>query len=105
MTTLMVLYGRPRDAKAFDQHYAARHLPLVERLPGLKGIALSQPGIEVMAGGELHLVARLSFASSADLKAAMASPEGQAAAGDLAAFADGGAQIVAFDEVVVRVET
>jgi uncharacterized protein (TIGR02118 family) len=45
MTTLMVLYGHPRNAKAFDQHYAARHLPLVERLPGLKAITLSQPGI------------------------------------------------------------
>ena len=41
-----------------------------------------------------HLVATLSFASMEALQAAMASPEGQKTAADLANFADGGAEIL-----------
>ena len=45
----------------------------------------------------MHLVATLTFASMADLQRGLASPEGQAAAGDLANFADGGADLLMFE--------
>jgi len=97
MATLLVLYGRPSDATAFDRHYAERHLPLVRKLPGLKSVTLST-GIEVLSGGDLYQVVRLEFPTTGAVKAALGSPEGMAAAADLAHFADGGVQIVAFDE-------
>jgi uncharacterized protein (TIGR02118 family) len=98
MANLLVLYGRPADPAAFDQYYAERHLPLVRKLPGLRGVALSD-GLEVLSGGDLYRIVRLEFAGSDAVKSALGSPEGQAAAQDLANFADGGVQIVAFDEV------
>ncbi len=99
MASLLVLYGRPADPAAFDRHYAERHLPLVRKLPGLKSVSLSAGGVEVLSGGDLYQVVRLEFASTGAVKAALGSPEGSAAAADLANFADGGVQIVAFDEI------
>ncbi|RJF88841.1 EthD family reductase [Oleomonas cavernae] len=99
MSTLMVLYGRPTDPARFDAYYGERHLPLVRRLPGLKSVGFSRSGVEVLAGNDLYLVVRMEFDTGDAVKAALSSPEGQAAAADLANFADGGVQIVAFDEV------
>jgi uncharacterized protein (TIGR02118 family) len=45
----------------------------------------------------IHLVATLYFDSADALKAGLASAEGKAAAGDLANFADGGAELYFFD--------
>jgi uncharacterized protein (TIGR02118 family) len=54
--------------------------------------------VGLIAGGETtHLVAELEFDSMADLQSAMGSAEGQAAAADVANFADGGVTILAFD--------
>ena len=53
----------------------------------------------MLSGGDLYRIVRLEFAGSDAVKAALGSPEGQAAAQDLANFADGGVQIVAFDEI------
>ncbi|HMI11317.1 MAG TPA: EthD family reductase [Bradyrhizobium sp.] len=45
----------------------------------------------------IHLVAKLYFDSPDAINVALASPRGQAAAGDLANFADGGAELYFFD--------
>jgi uncharacterized protein (TIGR02118 family) len=45
----------------------------------------------------IHLVATLYFDSLDAIKTALTSAEGQAAAGDLANFADGGAELYFFD--------
>jgi uncharacterized protein (TIGR02118 family) len=44
----------------------------------------------------IHLVATLCFDPLNAIKAGLASPQGQAAAGDLANFADGGAELYLF---------
>ena len=46
---------------------------------------------------DIHLVATLYFDSLDALKAGMASPEGRAAGGDPANFADGGADLYLVD--------
>ena len=91
MVKLMVLYGKPEDPSAFDAHYAATHAPLAEKIPNLRryehGKALGTPD-----GSEApyYYVADLSFDDPDALQAGLSSPEGQAAAGDLATFASGG---------------
>jgi uncharacterized protein (TIGR02118 family) len=91
MVKLMVLYGKPEDSSAFDAHYAATHAPLAEKIPNLRryehGKALGTPD-----GSEApyYYVADLSFDDPDALQAGLSSPEGQAAAGDLANFASGG---------------
>jgi uncharacterized protein (TIGR02118 family) len=91
MVKLMVLYGKPEDPSAFDAHYASTHAPLAAKIPNLRryehGKALgSADGSEA----PYYYVADLSFDDPEALQAGMSSPEGEAAAGDLANFASGG---------------
>jgi len=98
MARLVVLYKTPKNAEAFDKHYASTHIPLAKKVPGLRKYDISQGPVGSPAGPSgIHLVATLSFDSMDALKAGMSSPEGQAAAGDLANFADGGADLYMFD--------
>jgi uncharacterized protein (TIGR02118 family) len=98
MARLVVLYKTPKNAEAFDKHYASIHIPLAKKVPGLKKYDVSQGAIGTPAGPSgIHLVATLYFDSMDALKAALSSPEGQAAAGDLANFADAGVDLYMFD--------
>lgn len=98
MAKLVVLYKTPKDAAAFDAYYKATHIPLAYKIPGLKKYVISSGPVASPAGASgVHLVAVLSFDSMADLQAGLGSPEGQAAAGDLANFATGGADLLMFD--------
>lgn len=98
MARLVVLYKTPKSAEAFDKHYASTHIPLAKKVPGLTKYDVSQGAVGTPAGPSgIHLVATLYFDSLDALKAGMSSPEGQAAAGDLANFADGGVDLYMFD--------
>lgn len=98
MAKVVVLYKKPKSAEAFDKHYSAVHIPLAKKIPGLKKYDISTGDVASPAGPSgIHLVATLHFDSLDALKAGMASPEGQAAGGDLANFADGGAELYFFD--------
>jgi uncharacterized protein (TIGR02118 family) len=91
MVKLMVLYGRPEDEVAFDAHYEGTHVALVEKIPNLQRFEHGK----TVGGGDgteapYHYVAELSFEDADTLQAAMATPEGVAAGGDVANFASGG---------------
>ena len=98
MAKVVVMYKAPKNAEAFDRHYASTHIPLAKKIPGLKKYDISQGTVGSPAGPSgIHLVATLYFDSMSALQAALSSPEGQATAGDLANFADGGADLFMFD--------
>lgn len=94
MLRLTICYGHPSSPEAFDLHYQKVHGPIAQRLPGVQelrfGHCSSIEGARTAGATPYYLVAELDFASSADLHAALASPEGKAAADDLQNFADGG---------------
>jgi len=98
MHVLTVCYGHPADPVAFDEYYTSTHVPLVHKLPGL--VSYTYRHCESLDGSQppYYLLAELSFASREALNAALSSPEGSAAAADMANFADGGATMfVAYD--------
>jgi len=98
MARLVVLYKTPKNTDAFDQYYFATHVPLAKKLPGLKKYDVSNGAVPSPAGASgVHLVATLYFDSVDAIKAAFGSAEGKATAGDLANFADGGADLYFFD--------
>jgi uncharacterized protein (TIGR02118 family) len=98
MAKIVVLYKTPKSADAFDTYYFATHVPLAKKLPGLKKYDVSKGDVGSAAGASgVHLVATLYFDSLDAIKAAFGSPEGKATAGDLANFADGGADLYFFD--------
>ena len=98
MARLIALYKTPKDPAAFDRYYFATHAPLAKKIPGLRKYEVSQGGVQAPGGASgYHLVATLHFDGVAAIQAALASPEGQATAGDLGNFADGGVELLIFE--------
>ena len=102
MARLLVMYRTPKDAGAFDKYYFERHVPLAKKIPGVRKYEVSRgPVASPMGPSAFHLIATLHFDDMAAIKAAFASPQGQAAAADVASFATGGADILMFDSAEV----
>lgn len=98
MAQLVVTYRTPTDPAAFDHHYEAVHAPLAKKIPGLRRFETSAGPVMTPEGpSDVYLIATLHFDSLADIAAAFASPEGQAAAGDVATFATGGASMLMYE--------
>lgn len=98
MAKLVALYKTPKDKATFDRYYHSTHIPLAKKVPGLRKYSISQGPVVTPAGpADVHLVALLHFDSLAAIGDALGSPEGQAAAADIANFADGGADLYMFD--------
>ncbi len=102
MATLLVHYKTPKDPAAFDKYYAATHIPLAKKIPGLRSYRVSKGVVGTPAGAsDIHMVATLTFDSLTALQAGLGSPEGAAAAGDLPNFASGGADLFMFEDAAV----
>jgi uncharacterized protein (TIGR02118 family) len=97
MYQITVTYGVPADPESFDRYYRDTHLPLASQIPNLQsltgGRCYSADGQPIGA----YLVTTLTFDSEEVAVSSMASPEGIAAAQDIANFATGGASIVYTD--------
>jgi len=99
MAKLLVLYKTPADPAAFDVYYEGTHIPKAKKIPGLRKYEVSRAPVLTPAGpAPIHLVATLHFDDMKSIGAAFASPEGQAAAADVATFATGGAEMMFFED-------
>ena len=98
MHRMLVLYPPPSDPDAFRSYYVDTHLPLAEKIPGLRsytyGFDLATPD-----GSDSPYFAKFEgeFDDEASFLAGLGSPEGQAAGADLANFATGGAVLLHYD--------
>jgi uncharacterized protein (TIGR02118 family) len=95
MAKLLAMYRHPKDTGAFDRYYFNTHAPIAKRLPGLLGYEVTRGTVHTLApeGSPYYLIATLTFASVEAIRAALASPEGQTTAGDLANFAQAGVDL------------
>jgi uncharacterized protein (TIGR02118 family) len=95
MVKLVVMYGEPDDPAAFAEHYASTHAPLAQKIPDLRRFEAGKVlGTPDGTPAPFHFMAELWFDNADELQAAMAGPEGQAAAADVATFASGGATLM-----------
>ena len=95
MAKLFAIYQQPADAAAFDAYYFNKHVPLAKTIPGLRSYEVTHGDVMGMASKHgVYLVAVLEFDSLAAIGAAMASPQGQATAADLANFAAAGVDVM-----------
>jgi uncharacterized protein (TIGR02118 family) len=95
---LLVLYNQPADPGAFEAYYFGTHVPIAKRIPKLRKYTVNRGQLAAAAGEPPYfLVAILEFESMADLQAGFASPEGQAAAGDVPKFATGGVTMLMYE--------
>ena len=99
LARLLVMYKTPRDAAAFDKHYAEKHVPIAKKIPGVKKYEISKGAVATPGGpAPYHLIAALHFDDMAAIQKAFASPEGQAAVADVQTFATGGVDIFMFEQ-------
>ena len=87
MVKLIVLYRKPDDVGAFDDHYFQVHIPLVKKMPGLKKLEITRITGAPIGGTKYHMMAEMYFDDPDSMNAAAASPEGKAATKNLMAFA------------------
>ncbi len=98
MARVVVLYKTPKDPAAFDRYYFDTHVPIAKKVPGLRKYEVSRGPVATPSGPSgIHLVAILHFDDMAAVQRGFASPEGQAAAGDLPKFATGGVDLLLFE--------
>lgn len=98
MHRLTILYGMPTDPTAFTTYYRETHIAIAKKMPGLTAWNLSWIDPEPNSEQEYILIAELYAESSDAMDAALSSPEGQAATGDLANFVTGSVTFLRGDE-------
>ena len=95
MVKLVVAYGPPDDAAAFDEHYASTHAPLAQKIPNLRRFEAGKVlGTPDGTPAPFYFIAELWFDGVEELQAALGTSEGQAAAADVATFATGGSTLM-----------
>lgn len=87
MVKLVALYRHPDDRADFDRRYFEEHLPLANRMPGLRRVEISRVVGAPAGDPPYYLMAELYFDDRAALDAAMVSEAGRAAARNLMGFA------------------
>jgi uncharacterized protein (TIGR02118 family) len=94
---LVVSFGQPADAAAFDDYRQSTHIPLVLQLPGLRRLTVGHAQPMDPSLPAPYLVAELDFESAEAMGAALGSPQGGAVNGDLPNFATGGVELTHFE--------
>ncbi|WP_037577598.1 EthD family reductase [Phaeacidiphilus oryzae] len=79
---LLVFWDDPQDPAEFDRHYREVHIPLANKLPGLRRYTVIRNARPVRGGEPHYLIAELDFDDMAAMKTALSSPEGQAVGAD-----------------------
>jgi uncharacterized protein (TIGR02118 family) len=100
MKKLIALYQTPDDADAFMEHYRSKHMPLVERIPGLLRTEITRIGRTLVGVPGNFLLAEMVFEDDA-FKAALTSPENAATGRDLGLFAEGLVTVMTGDVIEV----
>jgi uncharacterized protein (TIGR02118 family) len=93
----LALYPPPKGPGAFREHYVSVHVPLVEAMPGIRNMAYSFDATVLAGDVRYALVFEAEFEDRAAMQAALESPEGAKAAGDLANFATGGVILLDYE--------
>ena len=88
MIKVVAMYRKPKDTKDFDEKYFGTHVPLTNKLPGLKKVEISKVTSSSVPGDdEWYLVADLYFDTKEDMDKAMSSPEAKEARANIRSFA------------------
>jgi uncharacterized protein (TIGR02118 family) len=87
MVRFLAVYDKPDDPDVFDRHYREVHIPLANKLPGLRRYTISRDPAPTRDGEAYYLIAELDWDDMTDLQHAFQTPEGRACADDVATLA------------------
>jgi uncharacterized protein (TIGR02118 family) len=94
-------YKQPTDPAAFDRYYTETHLGVASKIPNVQRFVAGHTENPDGSSPQYYQLAEITFASKDAALRALGSPEGQAAAADIANFADNGADLFFSNEEVV----
>ena len=84
MRKVVVLYRPPAEPETFDRAYFETHLPIVNRVPGLARVEISDVHRTLHGDLALHRMVEMYFPDGETLKTALRSPEWAEAGQNLA---------------------
>jgi len=88
MAKLIAMYKQPENKEEFDNHYFNVHVPITEKIPGLREMKVTKFTGSPMGGeSEYYLMCEMYYDSLEDLQQGLRSPEGKASGKDLMGFA------------------
>ena len=87
MVKLIALYKKPAAVDAFEQHYAQVHIPLVEKIPGIRKTEWTRFLASPQGAAPYYMMYEMYFDDMDTYRVAMKSEENQAAGQDLMSFA------------------
>ncbi len=99
MVKLIALYRKPADPAAFDKAYFETHVPLVNRIPHLRRVKISNVTGAPRGEPEFYRIAEMFFDNKAIMDEALASPENMEAGKNLMSFARGLVSFMFAEEV------
>lgn len=83
MSKLVVLYKKPADPAHFDKHFRAVHMPLVQKMPGLRSFSFGPATALDGAEGTYFWMFIGTFDSLKAINDALASREGREVVADI----------------------
>ncbi len=87
MIKLVAMYKTPADIEMFEKHYFEKHMPIVEKIPGLLRSEVSKLKILPGTDSNYYMMTEMYYEDMDSFNAAMATPEGKASARDIVNFA------------------
>lgn len=97
MVKVFVLFGKPVDREAFDQHFNNTHRELLATLPDLKVFRINRVAGAITGDSPFYLIVELEFSSEESMQIALNSESGQTMARDFSNFASGGVTVLLCD--------
>jgi uncharacterized protein (TIGR02118 family) len=79
---IILWHDTPTDVDAFERHYAEVHIPLANKMPGLRRYSLSRD-LRPVRGEPLYRVAELEWDDLETMQRDVESPAGKATAEDV----------------------
>lgn len=87
MVKLIILFRKPTDVDAFEEHFSRRHVPLISAMPNVARTAVSRALGAPRGEAPYYLIHEVYFKDLPALNFALNSAEGRAAGADLMSFA------------------
>jgi uncharacterized protein (TIGR02118 family) len=89
MFRFIALYANPTDPEGFEEHFRSNHVPILERWPDTRDIAVTRvTGTPRGGDAPYHLVAAVTFDSRDAFMAAMGTDAGKESAQDARSMAE-----------------
>ncbi|HEY4554509.1 MAG TPA: EthD family reductase [Bacillaceae bacterium] len=87
MFKMIALFKKPEDPAAFDEYYFNTHIPLTEKIPGLRKLEVTKFTGSPMGDSPYYLMCEMAYDSKEAFKEASRTEESKASGKDVISFA------------------